>query len=151
MRHGHAEPEAPRDSLRVLSAQGQIEARNAVTDKSAELARVQRVVHSPYVRAKQTTDIALDILGEKPRIESELLTPCGSVEKVVDYLHHIFHDEGLTSLMIVGHQPLFGSLVDDLCGLEPGAHRLATASIAAVDTDVMALNCCKLRWLHHVI
>lgn len=151
MRHGHAVPEAPQDSLRELSASGQLEVQNAVKSNLESFSGLQLVVNSPYIRAQQTADIAVQLIGDITRQESSLLTPNGSVQKVIDYLHTLFHDQALQSVMIVGHQPLFGSLVDDLCGLEPGAHRLATASIAAIDTDVIALNCCQLRWLHHVI
>lgn len=151
MRHGHAQAEAPRDSLRELSANGKLEVKAAVNADLPQFAHIQRVIHSPYLRAQQTAAIALDALGALPTEQSELLTPDGSVSKVCNFLHEKFHQQGLESIMIVGHQPLFGSLIDELCGLEPGTHRLATASIAAIDTDVMALGCCELRWLHHVL
>lgn len=151
MRHGHAESEAAQDSLRNLSASGQMEVKNAIQADLACFTGLQKVIHSPYVRAKQTANIALEFLGDVSAEQSELLVPNGSVQKVVEFLHEVFHSQGLNSVMIVGHQPLFGAIVDELCGLEPGAHRLATASVAAIDTEVLATGCCKLRWMHHVL
>ncbi|VUD56628.1 Phosphohistidine phosphatase SixA [Thalassocella blandensis] len=151
MRHGHAEPEAAQDSLRVLSASGRIEVQNAIETNLPSFAGLQKVIHSPYVRAQQTAEIALQSFHEVDVAQSDLLVPNGSVQNVVAYLHEVCHEQGVNSLMIVGHQPLFGSIVDELCGLEPGAHRLATASIAAIDTEVVAVGCCQLRWMRHVL
>jgi len=158
LRHGHAESEAERDSLRPLSAQGRIEAQGSVSAHRDSMLKVERLLVSPYLRARQTADIVLQDLAS---IHAQLGTPAPSIEicdylvpnanpdHVIEALYSAFHSHDSTSLCIVSHQPLVGILLDNLCGLEPGRHRMGTASLAALDVDVLASGCCQLRWLHH--
>lgn len=158
LRHGHAEPEALKDSLRELTSQGRTEVKASVLAKIDALSAVQKVLVSPYVRAQQTAKIVLDELGAKgfasaeavsKREETRLLVPGGSPHKLIEYLHSLFHQQNHDSILLVGHQPLLGTLVDELCGFETGVHRLATASVVAIDFDVLAVACCRARWFHH--
>lgn len=152
LRHGHAEAEAPKDRLRELSARGRIEVQSSIRQHRESVQQVQRIVVSPYLRAQQTAQVVLDELGAHGggiiKVDSKLFVPSGSVSLAINFLHDTFA-EGVTSLMVVGHQPLLGILLDELCGAEPGKYRMGTASLAALDLEVLAAGLCDLRWLYH--
>lgn len=149
LRHGHAVAEAPKDSLRELSPDGRIEVQAIIERNKEKLGNINSLVVSPYLRAQQTAEIVLNLLGDIPKVDSPIFTPGGNPKQAIETLHHMY-SEGGSSIMVVGHQPLLGVLLDDLCGAEPGKYRLGTASLAAIDSDVMLSGLCYLRWLEHV-
>ncbi len=149
LRHGHAVAEAPKDSLRELSPDGRSEVQTIVERNKEKLSNIETLVVSPYLRAQQTAQIVLNVLGDIPKVDSPLFTPGGNPKSAIDSLHQMY-SENCSSIMVVGHQPLLGILLDDLCGAEPGKFRLGTASLAAIDSDVMLSGLCYLRWLEHV-
>ncbi len=151
MRHGHAESEAPKDSLRPLSALGKQEVEKIILESAEALVGVQQLLVSPYLRAQQTAGIAAELMGAKPIETCDLITPGGRPSAVIQHVCDYAETQNLGSILLVSHQPLVGVLIDELCGLAPGMHPMATASLAAIDTDVVAANCCRLRWLRHVV
>ncbi|WP_086931280.1 phosphohistidine phosphatase SixA [Agarilytica rhodophyticola] len=149
LRHGEAVSEAPKDSLRELSALGRQEVAAAVNADKAYLDSVDYLIVSPYLRAQQTAKIVAKRLEGITCHNSDLLVPSGDPDQVIKMLYTLFHERNVNTIMLVGHQPLLGTLLDQLCALETGKHRLATASLAAVNVEVMAKGCCQLQWLHH--
>lgn len=150
LRHGHAEAEASCDKLRELSPAGELEVRRAIDNHTDSLSSIDRLIVSPYIRAQQTAGVVKTILGDVPQSTCDHLVPSGCPSDVITYVDNMMAESKHSSIMLVGHQPLLGVLLDQLCGLEPGKHRLATASIAALDFEVLANDCCNLRWVHHV-
>lgn len=122
----------------------------------AELEELDALVVSPYLRAQQTADVVVEELAGYypskilPKIETELLVPSGAPEKMISWLAALMEEKNLQSVLLVGHLPLIGVLFDELCGFESGRHRFATASLAKLETEVVAKACCSMRWLHHV-
>ncbi len=150
LRHGHAETEAPKDSLRELSARGKLEVRDAIESNIDSLSALDQIIVSPYVRAQQSAQVVLSLLDSVSKTDSDLLLPNGDPRALIQYLHGLYHKSDATSILLVGHQPLLGILLDTLVGADPGRYRLATASLAAIDTGLLAIGCCELRWLQHV-
>jgi phosphohistidine phosphatase len=67
-----------------------------------------RILTSPYVRARQTAEIAAGILGFKDDlIETAALTPESAPDAVWEELR-LYQDAG--KVMLVGHEPLFSQL-----------------------------------------
>ncbi len=151
LRHGHAESEAPKDSLRPLSPLGKQEVEQAIQESADALVNVQQLLVSPYLRAQQTAGIVAELMGIKRLEACDLITPGGRPSTVIQHVYNYTEAQGLNSIMLVSHQPLVGVLIDELCGLEPGRHRMSTASLAAIDSDIVAANCCHLRWVRHVL
>lgn len=149
MRHGHAQSEAARDSLRELSAAGAIEVEKMAQTHVDELRQVDKIIASPYVRAQQTATIVAHVIGGKVIETSPLFKPGGAPTTAIEHLSDLFHNQGDQCVLVIGHQPLIGVLADELCGLEPGKYRMGTASLASLETEVMAKNCCRLRFMHH--
>ncbi len=94
-----------------------------------------RVLVSPYLRARQTLDVMRDELvlpdGEETLPE---LTPGGDVAMICCYLQTLAN-EGLDTVLVISHLPLVGYLVADLCPTEQ-APMFATSAVACVDLDV---------------
>ncbi|WP_296060588.1 histidine phosphatase family protein [uncultured Amphritea sp.] len=110
LRHGEAGFDAAKDELRSLTDNGRFQLRQLLQQHSQELAGVQRIVHSPYVRTCQTAGLVREV---QP-IDAEslnLLIPESSPQKVVNWLSEQSDD----SLLLVTHQPLIGLLVSLLC------------------------------------
>ncbi len=150
LRHGHAESHASRDQLRALTAGGKQQVESTIRANKKQLVSVQSLLVSPYLRAQQTAKIAADELDGLPFRNSELLVPGAYPSLLIQHLHELYHQESLSSLLLVSHQPLVSVLIGDLCGTDPIHCSMSTASLAAIDFDVMASGCCKLRWIRHV-
>lgn len=151
LRHGRAEPDAAKDSQRPLTPAGREEIRRVLRRCAEVVARVDAVWVSPYLRAQQTWNEVQSEVSELAQCAAQIcpfLTPGGNPQEIIDRLHR--QNEAITSVLLVSHQPLLGTLLDEFCGFEPGQYRLSTGSIAAIDTgSVVAKGLGELRWIHH--
>ncbi|HPX62254.1 MAG TPA: phosphohistidine phosphatase SixA [Deltaproteobacteria bacterium] len=78
------------------------------------------IVSSPLARALQTAQIMAERLGRKCRLEvSGLLAPGVDREELVELLHT---RGGVESLVLVGHDPQLGELIDLLLGQGSAIH-----------------------------
>lgn len=146
LRHGNAESSAATDRDRRLSAEGREELHSVLTRCRHELASVERVLVSPYVRAQQTYEIARQYLPQISAAQQEtvgFLKPSGNPRAVIEWAH----EAADKSVLLVTHQPLVGTLLDELCGFEPGLYRMGTAALAAIRADVVARGLGELLWL----
>lgn len=146
LRHGNAESSAVRDSDRKLSAEGREELHRVLGACVLQLAEIDQILVSPYLRAQQTCEIALQYLPAAVRAQRqtmEFLKPSGSCQAVIDWAY----SSPCQSVLLVSHQPLIGTLLDELCGFESGLYRLGTAALAAVKADVVARGLGELMWL----
>lgn len=146
LRHGKAEPHRADDASRALVERGRHEAAAAGRWLAANGPRPQRVLCSPYVRARQTAEAALEAL---PELQIELvdwLVPDAQPMTVVKHLSAIFD----SPLLLVSHQPLVSDLLSVLLRGEPGAGPvLGTASLAELELPLVAPGYGELRSLRH--
>jgi phosphohistidine phosphatase len=147
-RHGIAEDAAP----------GQSDAKRALTDegrkKTAEVVAAARragvepslIVSSPYVRAVETAQIAVEGFGCKGEIvRTETLVPFGTPEKVWAELRDY---SGEAAILLAGHEPLLSSLAAYLLA-SPQLH-VDMKKAALVRIDVESLGAVPngiLRWM----
>ncbi|RKQ38422.1 phosphohistidine phosphatase SixA [Enterobacter sp. R1(2018)] len=134
MRHGDAALDAASDSVRPLTQCGCDESRVMATWLKGQIADIERVLVSPYLRAEQTLDVVRETLNlpEKEDILPEL-TPSGDVGLVSCYLQALAN-EGVESALVVSHLPLVGYLVSELCP-EETPPMFCTSAIANVTLD----------------
>jgi phosphohistidine phosphatase len=146
LRHGAAEAYQRHDADRQLTAQG----REQVLQAAKFLAgvRFDRVLSSPYVRARQTAELLCTTLQHQSDIEIvPWLTPEGDARDVTRKLDGY----SVENLLIVAHQPLLGMLAswlidaDRLHGLP-----LNTASVACLKGDFVGAGTMQLQTLQHV-
>ena len=144
LRHAEASFQAARDEDRELTARGRRQLLAVISTNTEELASVGRIWVSPYKRAQQTLALARPYLPDSATVvTSDLLTPDQNPLGVLPLLE----DDRPGDLMLVGHQPLLGRLLDWLCALEPGAVAMGTSALAAVDITLVARGLGHLRWL----
>jgi phosphohistidine phosphatase len=101
VRHAEAAPGSP-DELRALTPEGGEQARDLGRRLREELGRVDAVLCSPLLRARQTAD-ALGLGAAEP---DERLAPGASADDVRDAVA----GRGET-VVVVGHQPDCGQIV----------------------------------------
>jgi phosphohistidine phosphatase SixA len=142
MRHGEAATQAATDAERQLTEKGSWDIKDMVERCKDDLITVDEIWSSQYVRAQQTANILSGILN-KPVQTQPWLAPTENPDKLVNALREVEQ-----TVLIVSHQPLVGTFVDKLAGLENGRYRMGTAAIACIETDVFAYGCGELRWLH---
>ncbi|MBC6904749.1 phosphohistidine phosphatase SixA [Saccharophagus sp. K07] len=147
LRHGCAEPSAARDRDRRLTAEGREELHRVLRDVSGELAVVNRVLVSPYVRAQQTSDIAMEYLphlSSNHRQTLDFLTPGSNPQRLLDWLAG--QPDDLCALFVT-HQPLVGTLLDELCGFETGRYRMGTGALAHLHLPLVGRGLADLIFL----
>ena len=106
MRHGQADWSAPSDNERSLNRQGRQEVSSTVARLAGQ--QVDRIIASPYLRARQTAAIASEAFAVA--VETlEALKPEGDSASVVQALP----TQGV--VMLVSHMPLVSCLAGFLC------------------------------------
>lgn len=147
-RHGIAEdPQAGRpDADRKLTDAGK--KRVAEVVKAARRAEVDPslIVSSPYVRAIETAQIAVDGFGFKGDIiRTETLVPHGHPEKVWNELRD-YREEA--SILLAGHEPLLSHLAAYLLASPALRIEMKKAALLRIDIgNVGAMPHGTLRWM----
>jgi phosphohistidine phosphatase len=146
LRHGEAQASARSDAERELTAHGREEVlRSAVhlLGKPLDL-----IIASPYVRTRQTAQLAREALGLSAEIViAPWLTPGSDPDDVLRKLgnHSAEH------VLLVSHQPLVGALI----GLAVHGHRqqaqpMGTASLAELEGELPLAGGMQLHSMRHV-
>ncbi|AXU94277.1 phosphohistidine phosphatase SixA [Erwinia persicina] len=144
MRHGDAALDAASDSVRPLTHCGCDETRQMANWLNGQSVDIERVLVSPYLRARQTLNTVREVLP-LPEGEDVLpeLTPGGDPGLVACYLQ-VLANEGATSALVISHLPLVGYLVAELCPQE-APPMFATSAIACIEFDAENATG-KLAW-----
>ena len=106
--------------------------------------RLELILTSPLVRAKETATIVARRLGLKDQLfETDLLAPGCSVSRLQKLLGEYPKAE---NVMLVGHEPDFSSIVGELIG---GAHlEVKKGGFAAIICNrPLVKGCGILKWL----
>ncbi|WP_339898595.1 phosphohistidine phosphatase SixA [uncultured Gilvimarinus sp.] len=146
LRHGRAEPYQAMDASRALVPTGRDDVRLVVERQRDKMPALTDVWVSPYVRARQSAEIARAALELPESCEhiTDLIVPEARIDTLIAELYR----SGLESVLLVSHQPLVSTLLDTLCGASE-AHHMKTASLAALELDVVAADMGRLLWIEH--
>ena len=136
LRHG----DAPFDSScgeRSLSTQGKVETRQIIEQHIESLSKLDLIVCSPVLRARQT----LQIVTETLRYSGELLfenalrseSSVRALEHCVDAL---LASHSTEHILLLGHQPLIGQILEYLTDETGLAWSMGTSALAVLDTSV---------------
>lgn len=139
LRHGKADwPNWNKpDDERPLTKEGEKEVRK-VAKLLAGLEVAPLILTSPLPRARQTAEIAAEILNVEMR-EEEALRPGFTAKKLAQTLKDFSADR----LMLVGHEPDFSDIIAELTG---GEIKLSKTGVALVELDPSVMKG-RLRWL----
>lgn len=146
LRHGHAESYADEDHLRRLSMRGTEQVHGMLQRNQDALNGVEKIYVSPYIRTQETAAIVSEYC-KAPVEVLDLLIPSANAYTLIEFLAE--KEKTHKSILLVSHQPLVGTVIDQLLGAEPGRYRMGTASFASLDCDPLARDCCELNWLKH--
>lgn len=148
LRHGIAEEGKPgtSDADRTLTAEGRRKLRDVLGLAAESKVKPDVILSSPLKRALQTAAIARQILGSNEEItESRALLPGSSPEEVWSEIKA--HRRVASSLLLVGHNPLFANLAAYLLGT-PEAHvEFKKGAVMRIDFESLGLKPKgTLRW-----
>lgn len=135
LRHGIAEDTAPgdRDADRALTAEGRKRLREVI--RLAEKADVlpSLIITSPYVRAVQTAEVAIEILGYTEDLrKTDALIPSSDPHDVWDEVRSY---QGISQVMLVGHEPLLSRVVAFFLNAPSLMVDFKKAAIVRIDID----------------
>mgnify|MGYP000392112688 FL=1 len=108
MRHGEASFQADSDINRALTDRGRAEVLQSIKSLIDQSCKIDSIWSSPYLRARQTAEIALSELGGSVQVQP-CLTPDYNPSKVTDWLAQL--NNTVNSVLITSHMPLVGKLV----------------------------------------
>jgi phosphohistidine phosphatase len=152
LRHGIAvEPGTPgyaTDADRPLTPEGERKMRQIVGAMEALGLSFDLILSSPYVRARQTAEIVVEVLKARKKLElSNSLTPDGSTKKLVELLNSI--KPSPESVLVVGHEPFLSGLISLLIsGREAFAVVMKKGGFCKLSTESLKPGrCAALEWL----
>jgi len=133
MRHGIAEDRSilGSDAERQLTQRGTL--RTAMVAKGLEKlgVKIDRIISSPYVRARQTAEIVGRITRHEEEIMlDERLVPQGRFHDVSDL---IVENDDVERLMLVGHEPSMSEIISGLCAGGNLMIEVKKASVTAIE------------------
>ncbi|OLQ88961.1 phosphohistidine phosphatase SixA [Vibrio panuliri] len=135
MRHGEAETFAQSDADRALTPFGRSASRD-VAQRCAQqgVSQFDKVLVSPYKRAKQTWQELEEIFAAKDVELCEDITPYGDSATVADFLQALIDVEQLDSVLLVSHLPLVGYLTAELV-IDMVPPMFPTSGIVCIEYD----------------
>ena len=147
LRHGPALPHGTpgiADDDRPLTEKGREKVRTAAEGLQVLDLGPDRIVSSPLPRARETAEIAAEIMGLTDRLEfADALHANRSVESIAAWLAK--QPDG--SLMLVGHNPWISRLVPMLAGAGPNALTLDLRKPGAAKLIEQDGGRYALKWL----
>jgi phosphohistidine phosphatase len=135
LRHGIAEdaPPGQPDSERALTSDGRKKLRGVLRTAASAGVAPSLILSSPYKRALQTAQIAVEILEYKGELSrTKTLEPNSSPKTVWDEIR-VHKDEA--RILLVGHEPLFGRLMAYLLGSPDLQVEFKKGAMACIELD----------------
>jgi phosphohistidine phosphatase len=145
LRHGQAEYPVTTDEARELTPKGRADTKQILQLCGDDMKNLGAIYTSPLVRAQQTAAIAATFFSGVQIETTSLLVPEAAPIEVYEWLVSL----GCESVLLVSHQPLVGTLVNQLCGTAPGYYSMGTSSLAAIDVSTPTPLMGTMHWLHH--
>lgn len=136
-----------RDAERTLTAEGRERLRRSTRCWDGLGIVVDVILTSPYVRARQTAEIAGQALGIPDRVEAcPALAAGASPSAIVRAVAERCQEDH--RVMLVGHEPDLGRLVSTLvCGDDGGGFRMKKAGLTKLAVEGLVVGrCAVLEW-----
>ncbi len=131
LRHADASPYQADDFSRHLTEKGVTQAKQVGKFLADHGIKSDLILTSPLLRAKESAEIVAKKLGGVDLTQASWLT-CGMRPEVA--LSELAAYSRFDSVMIVGHEPDFSSLIASLIGLKSGdAIDVSKASLTAIE------------------
>jgi len=139
LRHGEAEPKSSRipDEERHLTKSGSARLRKNLVIAKEIGTKIDLILSSPIVRARESAEIARDIFGTERLVIEEKLEPTRSPYEVYQSL------AGYSSfgrVLLVSHQPLVSSIMAGLLNWDQSFLEFSAGTIAKVEVRDLTNN-----------
>jgi len=141
-----ADPDCPADQDRELTELGTERTRSAARGLVELGLHPDRILSSPWLRARQTAEIAASELGfDSDRIEfTEALLPSAPPSTIL----HEFVTPTVGEILLTGHAPHLDELLDELTDIgNVNRERLKKAGAAAVKISNPTSGHGRLEWM----
>ena len=149
LRHGIAEDNSPsgRDSDRRLTEEGREKLRSVLKAAAGAGVLPELIVSSPYVRARQTAEIARQVLAYKEELQfSQALVPEGEPSDLWSEIRTIYRPAD--SLLLASHEPLMSRCAGYLLGSPRLYVDFKKGAIMRIDIDNFGIEPHgALRWM----
>lgn|SRR5690606_20409736 len=135
------------DAERTLTDEGRERMRRATRCWTALGIMVDGIITSPYLRARETAQLAAEALGIEDCVEAcPDLSPGAEPAEIVRAVTKRWDDDH--RVMLVGHEPDLGRLISVLvCGDDRAGFRMKKAGLTKlVVDDLTAGRCAVLEW-----
>ncbi len=101
------------DSQRPLTGKGRSKMRKAARGMARLGIRVDLILSSPYLRARETADVVAEVLDLSDKLVfTENLTPLGYLDELITEINRQYLS--IENLMLVGHEPSLSGLISTL-------------------------------------
>ena len=148
LRHGIADDGKPGrpDSERALTGEGRDKLKRVLKRARTAECAPSLILTSPYVRAVQTAEIAVQVLGYKgDLVKTKALTPEASPHAAWDEIR-AHRDE--SSILLASHEPLMSTLAAYLLRSPALQVDMKKGAILRVDTERFSAEPqCVLKWM----
>jgi phosphohistidine phosphatase len=133
LRHAKTIPAAPGmpDFDRALTPQGEVEARQVGEYIRRRHLKIDQVISSPAVRAKQTIGAVIEAAGLSPAVSYDRRMYEADPQLMLDIVTEV--DSSQDSILMVGHNPALEQFVRGLTGR---AESMSAASLARLESEV---------------
>ena len=135
LRHGIAEDAAPGkpDAERALTAAGRQKLRRVLTRARAAKVEPDVILSSPYRRALETAEVAVEALGYHGKVvQTPALTPDANPHQTWEEIRTRRSEE---AILLSSHEPLMSSLLAFLLNTPALLVDFKKAALARVDCD----------------
>lgn len=140
IRHGIAEDRSitGNDADRELTQNGTLRTAMVAKGLGKLDLEIDRIISSPYVRARQTAEIISRIIGYKEDIQfDQRLVPHARFQEVSDLIRE---NDDAASLLLTGHEPCIGEVVSGICAQGSLTIEVKKASVTAIAIDRLRPN-----------
>jgi phosphohistidine phosphatase len=136
LRHGIAEDDSPtgKDADRQLTEEGRRKLRDTLKTAAGAGVKLGSIVSSPYLRARQTAEIAKEILGFKDDLLfSEALKPEADPQDLWQEIRSVYR--GADCVMFAGHDPFMSRCTAYLLGTPALMVDFKKGAVVRIDID----------------
>lgn len=147
VRHAKAEKRSVEidDIERKLTKVGKSDAKEVAEYVTKAANKVDLLITSPALRAKETAEIFAKSFKSKPKVIEEELLYAGEVEEIIEKISNI--TKGYNNVMIFGHNPTFDELAKRLTGDDLHLRKAGVICIEGESFDDILSGKGKLKWM----
>ena len=149
LRHGEAERFASSDSQRCLTEIGRKETVSICQEWLRDLKATTHLLVSPYVRAQQTSELVLSVIGARESVTCDHITPDSDPFQAIEAIETLQSEKSAEQILVVSHMPLVGLLCNYYIHGQLRHYSFSTSSFVGIDFSVLGPGCGSKLWHRH--